>query len=152
MKENKRIILYALIVSILTIIISPILHFGIGSDVAIYISNILLNIFAGTVVLIGTSLMYYFVERRRVLTKIMDECLFLIEKFSNLNYLEDYEFCSYEEWLEYYNKNSKFKKSEIKSMYEKAKERYQEKQIIKMEDEMKKYRDFWRKYKVLGHF
>lgn len=139
MKENKRIILYALIVSILTIIISPILHFGISSDVAIYISNILLNIFAGTVVLIGTSLMYYFVERRRILTKIMDECLFLIEKFSNLNYLEDYEFCSYEEWFEYYNKNSKFKKNEIKDMYEKAKERYQENQIIKMEDEMKKY-------------
>lgn len=157
MKENKRIILFALLVSILTMIISPILHFGIGSEIAIYISNILLNIFAGTIVLICTSLLYYFVERRRILTKIMDECLSLIKKFSTINYLQDYEFYPYDVFLEYYNKNSKLKKSEIKIAYEQAKEKYQEKQIIKMEEEMKKYisisdmslKKFWNLYDEL---
>ena len=157
MKENKRIILFAFSVSVLTMIISPILHFGLGSEIAIYISNILLNIFAGTIILIFTSLLYYLAERRRILTRIIDECLSLIEKFSVLNYLQDYEFYSYDIFLEYYKNNSKFKKAEIKDAYERAKEKYQKKQIIKMEEEMKKFisisdmslKKFWNLYDEL---
>lgn len=93
MKENKRIIYISIMVCFITLLISIYLYFFKDSNVSNYISNILLNIFASSCVVIGTSLVYYFVERKKVLEHLMDYCIKLERLFSKIEFLSniDYE-------------------------------------------------------------
>ena len=142
MKENKRIIFISSIVCVITLSLSIFLNFTIKTEVAIYVSNILLNVFAGAIMLIATSLVYYFVERRKVLTELMDEILKVRNLFSNLEYLIDMKTYSFDEYKEF-NKDNKaisiLTEEEKKKIYEKDKNSFKAKQYKKMEEEMKKY-------------
>lgn len=142
MKENKRIIFISSIVCVITLSLSIFLNFTIKTEVAIYVSNILLNVFAGAIMLIATSLVYYFVERRKVLTELMDEILKVRNLFSNLEYLIDMKTYSFDEYKEF-NKDNKaisiLTEEEKKKIYEKDKNSFKAKQYEKMEEEMKKY-------------
>ena len=104
MKENKRLFYFAIIISILSLGISIYLNFKVKTEVAIYISGIMLNIFAGSIILVGTSLIYYFSERRKLFHSIMNQCLLLRNTFNDIEYLEDISYCSFEEYYEYYKK------------------------------------------------
>lgn len=142
MKENKRIIFISTIVCFITLVLSIFLNFFVKTEVAIYISNILLNIFAGAIMLIATSLVYYFVERRKVLTELMDECLKIRNLFSNLEYLVDMKIYSFDEYIDFNKDNkaiSKLSQAEQKELYERDKTNFKTKQYEKMEVEMKKY-------------
>lgn len=88
MKENKIAFYISMLVCIITLSISIYLNFCIKTELAIYISNILLNIFVSSSVIIFTSLIYYFVERRKLLVDLMHECSDLINIYSSLKYID----------------------------------------------------------------
>lgn len=142
MKENKRLFYFAIIISILSLGISTYLNFKVKTEVAIYISGIMLNIFAGSIILVGTSLIYYFSERRKLFHSIMNQCLLLRNTFNDIEYLEDISYCSFEEYYEYYKNQEPFSKmsmKEIKKLYASNKENHEEKIYSKMEKIMKAY-------------
>ena len=85
MKINKLTFYISMIINILLLIISAILYFNFEGNYTIsYIVSILLNIFAGSVILSVTSLVNYYVYRRYLLRDIMNECLNISNVFSNL--------------------------------------------------------------------
>ena len=60
-----------------------------NNEIAQYISNILLNILAGLIVLIFTSLFEYFIKRRECLESIMKQCQFFAVEFDGLTYFKE---------------------------------------------------------------
>ena len=90
MKLNKRLFYFSIIVSIFILIITIYLNFHLKySDIAQYISNILLNILSGLIVLIVTSLFDYFIKRRECLEEIMLQCQYLALEFDKIKYFEE---------------------------------------------------------------
>lgn len=80
------------------------------SDTTTFIVNILLNIFAGSVVLVVTSLINYLKYRRELLNNIMNECLKYSKLFEKLEYFapkvsNDDEYAGDEKELEDCNKD-----------------------------------------------
>lgn len=132
MKENKIIFYISIIVCILTISISIYLHFFQYSKVHEFVSNILLNIFASSSVLICTSLVNYFIDRRRILDMLMNKCINLEKLFSKVSYLQEFDYGSFEQYKQY-NKNI------TKEIYEVSKQNYENKQYEQMEIIMKQY-------------
>ena len=87
MKINKWTFYISMIINVLLLIISTILYFSFRDDYTVsYIVSILLNIFAGSVILSVTSLVNYFIYRRYLLRDIMNECLRYSQIFSKLEY------------------------------------------------------------------
>ena len=87
MKINKWTFYISMIINVLLLTISTILYFNFKDDYIIsYIVSILLNIFAGSVILSVTSLVNYFIYRRYLLRDIMNECLKYSQMFSKLKY------------------------------------------------------------------
>ena len=87
MKINKWTFYISMIINVLLLIISTILYFNFKDDYTIsYIVSILLNIFAGSVILSVTSLVNYYIYRRYLLRDIMNECLRYFQLFSKLEY------------------------------------------------------------------
>lgn len=87
MKINKWTFYISMIINVLLLIISTILYFNFKDDYTIsYIVSILLNIFAGSVILSVTSLVNYYIYRRYLLRDIMNECLRYSQLFSKLEY------------------------------------------------------------------
>ena len=85
MKLNKILFYISLSISIITLIVSYILSFCIiKTDISEFITNILLNVFAGTIVMIATSLVDYFITRRQTLERIMSNINKLIKAFSKI--------------------------------------------------------------------
>ena len=159
MKENKRLFYLSIIVSLITLTISIILHFIVGGDIAEYISSIMLNIFAGSIMLIFTSLIYYFVERRRNIEKLMNYALDLRNLFNKLAYLEEDTYTDYSDFKKYYGKQEEYKNIDLKKLYNNLKKSDEEKRYKKMECIMQTYiqirnfdlKDFWSIYDQL-HF
>ena len=90
MKLNKRLFYFSMAVSILILIITILLNFCLkDNDIAQYISNILLNIFSGLIVLIVTSLFDYFIKRREILEEIMTQCKYFAIEFDKIKYFEE---------------------------------------------------------------
>ena len=133
MKENKRLFYLSIIVSLITLTISIILHFIVGGDIAEYISSIMLNIFAGSIMLIFTSLIYYFVERRRNIEKLMNYALDLRNLFNKLAYLEEDTYTDYSDFKKYYGKQEEYKNIDLKKLYNNLKKSDEEKRYKKME-------------------
>ena len=87
MKINKWLFYISMIINVLLLTISTILYFKFKGDHTVsYIVSILLNIFAGSVILSITSLINYYICRRDLLRDIMNECLNFSTIFSNLKY------------------------------------------------------------------
>lgn len=159
MKENKRLLYLSLIISIITLIVSIILNFFVKGDISIYISGIMLNIFAGSIMLIFTSLIYYFVERRRTIEKLMNYALDLRNLFNKIEYLEKDTYTDYKLFKKYYENQDGYKDINLKELYNDLKKSDEEKRYKKMESIMQSYiqirnynlRDFWNIYDQL-HF
>lgn len=76
-----------MILNVVLLVISTILYFNFKDNYTIsYIVSILLNIFAGAVILSITSLVNYYIYRRYLLRDIMNECLRYSQMFSKLEY------------------------------------------------------------------
>lgn len=87
MKINKWLFYISMILNVVLLVISTILYFNFKDNYTIsYIVSILLNIFAGAVILSITSLVNYYIYRRYLLRDIMNECLRYSQMFSKLEY------------------------------------------------------------------
>lgn len=72
MRLNKKIFYFSTLISIITLLISFILNFMIEENkVIVYFATICMNIFAGSIVLIVTSLFDYFIQKRDLLEEII---------------------------------------------------------------------------------
>ncbi len=159
MKENQRLFYLSIGISIITLIISIILHFFVKCDIADYISGIMLNIFAGAIMLIFTSLVYYFVERRKTLEKLMNYALELRNLFNKVKYLPEDKYTDFKVFKEYYKNEKVFEKVNLKDLYTDLKKSDEEKRHKEMESIMQSYiairnyslKDFWNIYDQL-HF
>ena len=140
MKENKRIIYISIVICLITLCLSVYLQFYVGSDIAQYISGIVLNIFAGAIMLVATSGIYYFVERRKVLTELMDECLKIRNLFNKIEYLDEYSVATLEQYKAFYKKTtSNLNDEQIEEMYKQYVESNKEKKYHNMEKVMQEY-------------
>lgn len=139
MKLNKILFYISLSISIITLIVSYILSFCIiKTDISKFITNILLNVFAGTIVMIATSLVDYFITRRQTLERIMSNINKLIKAFSKIEYLPNNEYYSFNQYCDLYS-SDKYTKKELQKMYEKEKNDYKEKNKQQMEKIMDTY-------------
>ncbi len=87
MKINKWTFYISMIINVLLLTISTILYFNYKDNYTVsYIVGILLNIFAGSIILSVTSLVNYYIYRRYLLRDIMNECLRYSQMFSKLEY------------------------------------------------------------------
>ncbi|MBQ8892116.1 MAG: hypothetical protein IJ068_04610 [Bacilli bacterium] len=106
MKLNYRLIKISCIVMVITLCITSILTFACTQNrVIIYISNILLNIFAGAVILFITSLVEYFASRKKDLETLMKFILDYRNKFSKIKYLEEVKLLNHDEYKKKFNKD-----------------------------------------------
>lgn len=87
MKINKYMFYISGVLSVVLLVISSILNFKFVDNYIIsFVVNILLNVFAGAIILFITSLTSYFIYRRNLLRDIMNECLKYSNLFSKLEY------------------------------------------------------------------
>jgi len=141
---------------LLTLIVSSILTFIIEQTKLIqFISNISLNIFAGAIILFSTSLVEYFINRRKNLENVMNYILKYRNYFSKIKYLESTKYLTYDEY------KNKFKKSDetLEKMIKLNNEcdEYNKKQFNDFDDIIESYlsiskinlNDFWAIYNDL---
>lgn len=157
MRLNKRVFYFSTWISIITLLVSCILYFGIEENTVIdFIVNICMNIFAGSMVLIVTSLFDYFIQKRDLLEKIYQEGNSFFRIFNKIKYFEDDKY-DFEKFL-LLNKNLKKQKiSEQKNIYNqyiKNFEKVKKEEILKVIDvylEISEYDyiGFWNLYKEL---
>ncbi len=89
MKVSKFLFWISSFLSVITLGISTYLRFFTSYNYVIdYVVSILLNIFAGAIILVATSLVDYFINRRKVLKGIMLEYQRFAGKFENLDYFK----------------------------------------------------------------
>lgn len=87
MKINKYMFYISGVLSVVLLVISSILNFKFVDNYIIsFVVNILLNVFAGAIILFVTSLTSYSIYRRNLLRDIMNECLKYSNLFSKLEY------------------------------------------------------------------
>lgn len=163
MKENKLILFFSIVVSFITLMTSIFLTFVFSeTKETIFISNILLNIFAGAIIVIPTSLIYYLIQRKRNLEDLMEYCNKLRNVFNNLEYLKEDDIESYEEFESNIKGNNGIKgisKKELKNIYEEHKKNIEEKNKTKLKKVLEEYieiskislSNFWKIYGDL-HF
>ena len=90
MKLSKIVFYFSTFISIITLILGITLNFCFAQNPIVnFIVNIFMNIFAGTIVLIGTSLFEYFLSKVEVLKSIMLECTKILKLVSNIDYLAE---------------------------------------------------------------
>ena len=106
MKLNYRLIKLSKWIIIVTLLITAILTFCFEeTKLTNYINGILLNILAGAIILLVTSLFEYFSNRRKSLERLMKYVLEYRNRFSKIGYLQETTLLSYEEFKEKYNKD-----------------------------------------------
>ena len=106
MKLNYRLIKLSKWIIIVTLLITAILTFCFEeTKLTNYINGILLNILAGAIILLVTSLFEYFSNRRKSLERLMKYVLKYRNRFSKIGYLQETTLLSYKEFKEKYNKD-----------------------------------------------
>ena len=106
MKLNYRLIKLSKWIIIVTLVITAVLTFCFEeTKLTNYINGILLNILAGAIILLVTSLFEYFSNRRKNLERLMKYILEYRNRFSKIGYLQESALLSYEEFKEKYNKD-----------------------------------------------
>lgn len=122
MRLNKRVFYFSVITSLFTLGFAVLFNFCFCNPITDFICNIFLNIFAGTIVLIVTSLFDYFIQKRKILNATMAKINEFVNIFSNLEFIENInEYPAYEEYKKYYDEQ---KIKYTKRMYNKEKEVY----------------------------
>lgn len=138
---NKKVFYFSFIISLISLLLSIFFHFYYNNEITEFICNILLNVFAGTIVLIVTSLFDYFIQKRRILNAIMEKIHKFRNVFNGIKYLDDIKnYPSYEDNKKYYESkkvDDKFEYTE--EMYNKQKEGEMKKITKKMNKIIDKY-------------
>lgn len=157
MRLNKKIFYFSCIISFITLLISIVLNFMIQENKAtIFIVNICMNIFAGSIVLIVTSLFDYFIQKRDLLEKIYQEGNKFFRMFNEVQYFED----DCEDFKTFLISNQQFKDLPLKDQ-----KKLYKKQIINVQKRNKEtikkimdtyikiaeydYNNFWNLYKEI---
>jgi len=132
MRLNKILFYLSVTISVISLTTAIILSFCIKSEITLFISNVLLNIFAGTIIMIATTTVDYFLQRRKILTTLMTKILKYRSEFTKINYLElEENIATYEEYVNYYKKeNSSIKAT--KEMYN----NYRNEELSKIKESM----------------
>mgnify|MGYP004646517327 CR=1 FL=1 len=105
MKLNYKLLRMSCIIMIITLILSVILTFLLEQTNLIqFLNSISLNIFAGAVILFATSLIEYFINRRKDLESIMNYVLKYRNIFAKINYLNNAKYLTYDEYKKKFNK------------------------------------------------
>ena len=126
MRLNKKVFYFSIIVSIITLGLSIYLSFFcIENKITIFICNISMNIFAGTIVLMATSIFDYLIQRRKILTSIMDMILEFRNVFAKVKYVDNIDnFPTFKDYENYYEDNkTKFSQKDYDKLVEKEKEK-----------------------------
>lgn len=153
MKLNQRIFWISVIISIITLIVSMMLSFFITkTEITEFINGILLNIFAGTIVLVITSLYEYTIQKRDLLENIMLQCLKMRALFGKIQYFDNREYVTFEQYCSYYK--DKLNEKELKQLYNDDKQKYEIEQKKKFEKIIDTYieiadgdyNEFWKYY------
>ncbi len=156
MKLSKKIFWISLLISIITIIISVYIEFFSEKNQQLtFISNIVQNVFAGTSVLTITSLYEYWSIKKKTFDEIIEEVNIMKDRFSKIQYYEDKDFESLENYLNYYKE--KYDIKHIEKIYNMSKEKYIKEQNESFERIINQYIDiaeinfnsFWNKYKKI---
>lgn len=106
MKLNYYLIKISCILIVITLLITSVLTFVCEpTKVITYLNNIALNIFAGAIMLLITSIAEYFSNRKKDLESLMKYILQYRNKFSKIEYLSEIELLSYEQYKEKFNKD-----------------------------------------------
>lgn len=104
MKLNYKLLKMSCIIMIITLILSAILTFLLEQTNLIqFLNSISLNIFAGAVILFATSLIEYFINRRKDLESIMNYVLKYRNIFVKINYLNNAKYLTYDEYKKKFN-------------------------------------------------
>lgn len=123
MKLNQRIFWISIVISVITLLVSVLLSFAVvKTEITEFINGILLNIFAGTIVLAITSLYEYTIEKRDLLENIMIQCVKMQTLFGKIKYFDDRKYVTFEQYSSYYK--DKFKEEELILSYNDNKEKY----------------------------
>lgn len=105
MKLNYKLLRVSCIIMIVTLMLSISLTFFLEQTTLIqFFNSISLNIFAGAVILFATSLIEYFINRRKDLESIMNYILKYRNIFSKINYLKNAKYLTYDEYKKEFNK------------------------------------------------
>lgn len=156
MKLSQRIFWISVIISIITLLASILLSFFITkTEITEFINGILLNIFAGTIVLVITSLYEYTIQKRDLLENIMLQCLKIRALFGKIKYFDNREYVTFEQYYSYYK--DKLNTKELKQLYNDDKQKYEIEQKKKFEQIIdtyieiadSDYNEFWKYYDQL---
>lgn len=157
MQENKRILLFSIALSIVSLVI---IVFNINHDSKIseFLYSFFQNVFAGLIVLIGTSWISYNRRKKEILEGILAYCNKFTKMFTKIEYMRIDEFKDFESFdVELKGKDEKYDEYDEETK-RKMHSRYANEIIRKDKDEleklMKKYldiseydlTDFWNFY------
>ena len=154
MRINRNIFWISSGISLFTLILSCFLSFMIKEEnkATIFFCNIMENIFAGTIVLVITSMYEYYVSKKETLEDLLHEINHIKNLFSKLDYFDYRDFITQEEYEEY-NKDRCGKES-IGELYKIEKKKYLENKKVNFEKIIDEYINlanenfdsFWDKY------
>ena len=101
MQLSKKTFYFSLLISLLSLSLSIFFtFFCIENSIINFINNIIMNIFAGTIILMITSLFDYYIQKRNFQREIITMLLKYRTLFNNLTYLKEIErFPSYKEYF-----------------------------------------------------
>ena len=107
MQINKVLFWFSLIISIVLIIIASTIEFSTDIKILKFVENIILNVFAGTIVLIATSAFEYNVQKRRNIISMQEKIIEIEQQFDKIEYMKDIEeYPTYEQYVSYYKNNN----------------------------------------------
>ena len=119
MKLNYRLMVTGLSSMTISLIVSIFLTFHVRQNTIVqFINNIFLNVFAGALILFVTSMVEYFVSKRRNFEEIMNYILKYRSYFSKIKYLNEIKYLTYDEYKTNFKKNGKSNEGFIKLIKE----------------------------------
>ena len=111
MKVRVYLIKASIIIIFFTMLISVVLSFFVEEcNISIFINNIMLNIFAGAVIMLVTSITEYILYKKKQIDNLIKKVLKIGSVFSKLQYMQEIEFMSFDEYKK--NRKKKYKNVE----------------------------------------
>lgn len=99
MKLNYRLIKISIIIMIIAVSAAVLFTFFLPQiKIILFLNNISLNIFAGAVVLFLTSIVEYYVTRKKDLEKLLKYTSIYINQFSKIKFLQETQMITYDQY------------------------------------------------------
>lgn len=156
MRLSKRIVLVSSIISVVTVLCTVLINLNSNCNKTLMIlDSIMQNVFAGTIVLVITSLYEYFNEKKDTMEDILLYIQKIKQTFSKIEFFDGRDYVDYKMFEEYYK--DKLNKDEIEMLYNKSMNEYYIKQKQKFEEIIntyieiadEDYNSFWNCYKKI---